>query len=144
MTHWLFPANIKFYDVLGAFETTETYWPANTTVMVGDTVYLYLAAPYKQIGFICNVTGIDFDIDQVVSEIRPFFRQPLKQKGKPKTFMKLQPFATVPLTDDSPLNYEQLKQNGLTGMLMGPRKLENNPKLLAYIRGICDGLRCTE
>jgi hypothetical protein len=32
MTHWLFPANTKFYDVLSAFSGNETYWPANTKV----------------------------------------------------------------------------------------------------------------
>jgi len=32
------------------------------------------------------------------------------------------------------LAYKHLKQNGLNGMLMGPRKLENNPTLLDYIQ----------
>ncbi len=36
--------------------------------------------------------------------------------------------------DGSPFSYDQLKQHGLTGMLMGPGKLENNPKLMEYIR----------
>jgi hypothetical protein len=38
MVHWLFPANLKFYDVFGAFRKTDTYWPTNTSVAVGDKV----------------------------------------------------------------------------------------------------------
>lgn len=49
MTDWLYPANVKFYDVLAAFEEEQAVWPIHTKVNVGDTVYIYLAAPYKRI-----------------------------------------------------------------------------------------------
>jgi hypothetical protein len=51
MTYWLYPANTKYYDVLGAFSERIAYWPAKTKVAVGDSVLIYLSAPYKQIGF---------------------------------------------------------------------------------------------
>jgi len=51
MNHWLYPANTKIYDVLAAFESGRTFWPMNSSVSVGDVVYIYLTAPQKQIAF---------------------------------------------------------------------------------------------
>lgn len=48
--------------------------------------------------------------------------------------MRLQVSSAIALERDSLLAYDSLKQNGLNGMLMGPRKLENNPSLEEYIR----------
>ncbi len=48
--------------------------------------------------------------------------------------MKLKTSSVITLASDSPLSYDHLKQNGLNGMLMGPRKLENNQTLLDYIK----------
>jgi len=134
MTHWLFPANTKFYDVMGAFNEVQTYWPANTKVSVGDIVYIYLAAPYKQIGFACEVLNVGLDQDSIFEHIRPFFKTKLDNKKQPKSFMKLQTHASLPIDSETLLAYKHLKQNGLNGMLMGPRKLENNPTLLDYIQ----------
>lgn len=134
MTHWLFPANTKFYDVLGAFNEVQTYWPANTKVSVGDIVYIYLAAPYKQIAFACDVVDVGLDQDSIFEHIRPFFKNKLDNKKQPKSFMKLQTHASLPIDSETLLAYKHLKQKGLNGMLMGPRKLENNPTLLDYIQ----------
>ena len=134
MTHWLFPANTKFYDVMGAFNETETYWPVNAKVSVGDIVYIYLAAPYKQIGFVCDVLEVGLAQDSILKHIRQFFKNKLDDKKQPKSFMRLQTTSAVPIDNEALLSYKQLKQNGLSGMLMGPRKLENNPTLLNYIK----------
>lgn len=132
--HWLYPANLKFYDVMGAFAAPETYWPASSSVETGDAVYIYLAAPFKQVAFVCDVLETGLDEAAVIDHVRPFFRgEP--GGGKPKKFMKLRRTADIALEADSPLSYTRLKEHGLTGMLMGPRKLENNPPLLAYIEG---------
>ena len=53
--------------------------------------------------------------------------------------MRLVVSASLPLENETPLSFPHLKENGLNGMLMGPRKLENNPTLLAYIES---NLRC--
>ena len=134
MSHWLFPANTIFYDVLGAFNEIETYWPVNTKVSVGDTVYIYLAAPYKQIAFACDVVDVGLDQDSIFEHIRPLLKNKLDHKKQPKSFMKLQTHASLPIDNEALLAYKHLKQNGLNGMLMGPRKLENNPTLLDYIQ----------
>ena len=134
MTHWLFPANTKFYDVVGAFSEIETYWPVNTKVSVGDVVYIYLAAPYKQIGFVCDVIDVGLDQDSILESIRPFFKNMFDDKKQSKLFMKLQTISIIPIDNEALLAYKHLKQNGLNGMLMGPRNLENNPALLDYIK----------
>ncbi len=134
MTHWLFPANTKFYDVLGAFNEAETYWPVNTKVSIGDVVYIYLAAPYKQIAFVCDVVDIDLELDNIIEKIIPFFKGKIDNKKPSKLFMKLTTTSKISLEDQTILNYSNLKENGLNGMLMGARKLENNPPLLDYIQ----------
>ena len=133
--HWLYPANTKFYDVLGAFREAETYWPLNSRVSVGDTGFIYLAAPHKQIAFDCDVLEVGLEESDVVDFVRPFFKGENHDEKSQKLFMKLQVSSVIPLEGDSPLAYEYLKQHGLSGMLMGPRKLENNPTLLTYIEG---------
>jgi len=75
MIHWLYPANVKYYNVLEAFNASETYWPMGSKVSKGDTIFIYLAAPYKQIGFVCNVGEVDLDPNTIIEKIRPFFKR---------------------------------------------------------------------
>lgn len=137
MTHWLFPANTKFYDVMGAFAAPETYWPMNAKVTSGDRVYIYLAAPYKQIAFITEVLETDLPLGSVIDSIRPYFldgESPDKGEKASKPFIKLRTLRAINLDKNSPVALACLKEQGLKGMLMGARKLENNPDLLAYIQ----------
>ena len=136
MTHWLFPANTKFYDVFGAMKEGETYWPQNAKVAVGDIIYIYLAAPYKQIGFACEVLDTDLSEDSIIDYVRPFISGEPDTGGKQKPFVRIKPVRSVDLQTDSLLGLEMLRENGLNGRLMGPRKLENNPPLLTYITGV--------
>ncbi len=134
MAHWLYPANVRYYDVIGAFKESETYWPLHSKVSIGDVIYIYLAAPYKQVVFVSEVLDVEIQESHVIDKIRPFFRDEIKPSSGSKPFMKLQATATLAIASHSPLSYHFLKENGLNGMLMGPRKLENNPELLGYIK----------
>lgn len=140
MAHWLYPANIKLYDVFGAFAQKETYWPMNSKVAAGDVVYIYLAAPYKQVGFIAEVNAINIPHDAIIDRVRPFLKGEPSAGKRDKMFMQLNVTATVPIDATSALAFDHLKHNGLNGMLMGPRKLENNVELMGYIKEVCDGL----
>lgn len=135
MVHWIYPANVKYYDVLSAFNAPETYWPINSKVSTGDVIYIYLASPYKQIGFVCEVLEVKIELYSILENIRPFFKKESNNEKQNKLFMKLKASSVITLEDDSLLSYQYLKENGLNGMLMGPRKLENNPSLLKYIKG---------
>ena len=133
MTHWLFPANTKFYDVINAFTEVEAYWPMNAKVSKGDVTFFYLATPYQQIAYLCDVVGVDINLDSILDHIRPFFLQQRAPQKPSKAFMKIQISKRLDIQKDSLPAYGYLKENGLNGMLMGPRKLENNPQLLDYI-----------
>lgn len=135
MTYWLYPANTKFYDVIGAMAERETYWPMRTQVSPGDQVLIYLAAPYKQVGFVCDVTATDVSEASVRSHVQRFLKGEQKPESTSNRFMKLRPNLSIPIESDSSLGLPQLKRHGLNGMLMGPRRLDNNPELLDYIIG---------
>ena len=134
MSHWLIPANTKFYDVFSAFEQNETYWPLNARIVSGDTAYIYLSAPYKQIGFICSVLATGYDMDEIIDDVLPFIKGKPGRKSPSKPFMKLKATQSIRVDGNCALSLRYLKQNGLNGMLMGVRKLENNPELFKYIR----------
>lgn len=134
MTSWLIPANTKFYDVFSAFALHETYWPMNAKVTAGDIVYIYLAAPIKQIGFRCEVLRTGYDLGAIRDQVSPFIKGEVSQELGSKPFMKLGSTHAVPIQSDATLSLSKLRENGLNGMLMGARKLENNPNLFEFIR----------
>ena len=133
MTYWLYPANTKYYDVLGAMTENKTWWPMHTRVAVGDVVIIYLAAPYKQLAYLCEVLATNIDSGEVMPHIRQFLTGKEKPAKASKPFMSLTPIHTIPIDAQSPLGLSYLKQHGLSGMLMGARKLDSNPELLTYI-----------
>ena len=57
---WLIPANPKCCDVTHMFDKTdETDWKQGGGIIVGDTVYMYVAAPVSAILYKCVVTRIN-------------------------------------------------------------------------------------
>ena len=57
---WLVPANPKYYDIVNAFNETDTIiWKQSSNILVGDTIYLYIADPYSCIMFKCSVTRVN-------------------------------------------------------------------------------------
>jgi hypothetical protein len=138
MVHWLYPANTKFYDVFGAFGELETYWPINSKVAAGDVVFIYLAAPYKQIRFVCDVLDVGLAETDILEKVCLFFKGTPDAKKLSRLFMKLKPTEEFSLDKDALLGLPFLKQHALNGMLMGSRKLENNFPLLTYIKGVME------
>ena len=64
ITEWIVPANPKFYDVEKAFrEQDEIIWKQGRGIEVGNTVYLYLAAPVSAILYRCKVTAVNIPYD---------------------------------------------------------------------------------
>lgn len=59
-TSWLVPANPKYYDIQKAFADSDTIlWKQSNSVIVGDTIYLYLAAPYSCVLYKCVALEVD-------------------------------------------------------------------------------------
>ncbi|MCG8490440.1 MAG: hypothetical protein MI743_02390 [Sneathiellales bacterium] len=140
VNHWLYPANTKFYDVIGAFSNDETYWPRNSNVQAGDTLFIYLAVPYKQIAFKCEVIRADLTGDKILKEVSTYFKQEPKDPDPLKAFLKVKTLSRYELDPKGSLTLSYLKDHGLKGMLMGPRKLENAPDLMRYIMDQTGGL----
>jgi hypothetical protein len=122
----------------GAFGELETYWPINSKVAAGDVVFIYVAAPYKQIRFVCDVLDVGLAETDILERIRLFFKGTPDAKKLSRLFMKLKPTEEFSLDKDALLGLPFLKQHALNGMLMGARKLENNFPLLTYIKGVME------
>ena len=61
---WLIPSNPKYYDIVRAFDGTDTIeWKQGAGIRKGDTVYLYVGAPVSAILYKCLVTATDIPYD---------------------------------------------------------------------------------
>ena len=61
---WLVPSNPKYYDVVGAFEAAdEIDWKQGRGIRTGDTVFMYVGAPYSAILYQCEVVQTDIPFD---------------------------------------------------------------------------------
>ena len=67
---WIVPANPKYYDIESAFEKDDTIlWKQSSSILVGDTVYIYMAAPVSAILYQCKAVEVnipyDYDSDEL-------------------------------------------------------------------------------
>ena len=57
---WLVPSNPKYFDLLRAFEKSETLtWPHAPGLIAGDVVYFYVTAPVSAVMLRCVVTNVE-------------------------------------------------------------------------------------
>lgn len=57
---WIVPSNPKYYDIQAAFRSSkEIDWKQGKGIKVGDTVFMYVAAPVSAILYKCRVTRTD-------------------------------------------------------------------------------------
>lgn len=57
---WVIPSNPKYYDIIQAFEDEQIIdWKQGKGIKKGDTVYVYVGAPYSAILYKCRVTETD-------------------------------------------------------------------------------------
>ena len=57
---WIIPANPAYYPIQDAFDDTdEICWKQSSAVHTGDTVYLYVGAPYSSVLFRCRAVETD-------------------------------------------------------------------------------------
>ncbi len=57
---WIVPANPRYYDVDAAFlRENVIFWKQSSDVHVGDTVYLYVAAPVSAVRYRCTAVEVD-------------------------------------------------------------------------------------
>ena len=60
---WIIPANPKYYDIVNAFNDTDTIiWNKTYNYMIHDIVYIYITEPYAYIMFKCVISYLDEEI----------------------------------------------------------------------------------
>lgn len=63
-TSVLVPVNLKYFDIQKAFcESDEILWKQSSNVIVGDTVYMYIASPLSCIMYECEAVDVDIPYD---------------------------------------------------------------------------------
>ena len=86
---WILPANPKYYDVEHAFDgTDEIEWKQSNNLKVGDTIYLYVAAPVSAILFRCKAIKVDIPYEYESEEltINRLVRVRLEKRYDPEEF----------------------------------------------------------
>ncbi len=107
-SEWLVPANPNYYDIVNAFNNTDTIdWKQSNNIKVNDIVYLYVGSPYKEIMYKCKVekVNIPYNYEDQNLTMSRVMKLKLLKKYKSKEY----PF-------------EMLKEYGITA-IRGPRSL---------------------
>ena len=103
---WIVPANPKYYDVVRIFDDTDTiHWKQSGNIRKGDTVYLYVAAPYSAILFGCEVLETDI---------------PYEYRDKNITMKKVMKIRLKKRYDENEFTFEVLNKYGIRA-IRGPR-----------------------
>ncbi len=86
---WIVPANPKYYDIVNAFnDNTVIDWKQGAGIVKGDTVYMYVGAPFSAILFKCLVTETDipYDYENKNLKITAVMKIELKKRYDPQKF----------------------------------------------------------
>ena len=105
---WLIPANPSYYDIINAFNNTDTIkWKQSNNINIGDIVYLYVTKPYQSIMYKCSVTKINipYKYEDYNLKMNKVMEIKLLNKYNPKEY-----------------NLDKLKEYGLT-TIRGPRSM---------------------
>ncbi len=103
---WIVPANPKYYDVVNAFNRTDTIlWKQSSRIKVGDTVYLYVADPYSCIMFRCEAVEVDI---------------PYQFTSREVSMNKVMRVRLLHRYDDDEFTFKVLKEYGVMA-IRGPR-----------------------
>lgn len=85
---WIIPANPKYFDVINYLDNNDVVeWPQKANIHIGDTVYLYIAAPFSAILYKCEVVEINIPYDYKNKNMK--IKQVKKYKEKDLPFSKL-------------------------------------------------------
>lgn len=107
-TSWLVPANPKYYDIRKAFAESNTIlWKQSNSVIVGDTIYLYLTAPFSCVLY----KGIAVEVDI-----------PYKYDDGKVSMRKVMKIKLLHTYDKDAFGLKTLKEHGIISV-RGPRSI---------------------
>ena len=86
---WIIPANPKYFDIIHAFDCTDTInWKQGAGIRKGDTVFMYVAAPVSAVMYKCKVleTDIPYKHKNKYITIKALMRIRLQKRYAPDRF----------------------------------------------------------
>ena len=86
---WIIPANPKYFDIVHAFDNTDTInWKQGAGIKKGDTVFMYVAAPVSAVLYKCKVleTDIPYEHENKYITIKSLMKIRLKKRYAPDRF----------------------------------------------------------
>lgn len=121
---WIVPANPEYYDLEKAFSESDIIlWKQSNHIIVGDTIYLYVAAPISAILYKCQAVEVDIPYQYYDTKVHM------------SRVMKIKLLHTF---GQEQFNFETLKEYGIYAV-RGPRSV---PDSLRYaINAICSGAK---
>ena len=109
---WIIPANPKYYDIEHAFDDAKIIdWKQSSSVKVGDTVFMYVAAPVSAILYKCKVAEVDIPYDY---------------QDKNLTITTLMKIKLLRKYDRSQFTFDRLKEDFGIYAVRGPRGVPNS------------------
>lgn len=127
-TPWIIPCNPRNYDVDSAFsELSAINWKQGFKAEVGDTVYIYVAAPQSAIKYICsvektNLPTAEIDDSEYVVDGSPFLTY--------GNYMELRLVGML----ETPISLSTLQSFGIK-TIQGP--FHAKPEIVALINSSC-------
>lgn len=133
---WIVPCNVKYFDVVTHFKKNSTVvWKNISRVQPGDTVYIYLGAPHKELRYKCVVLNDNVGNDVLLNNNYAMPRRPISNLYQVEIkYMELE------LVDEYPPGtflLQDMRNNGL-GQVQVQAKTSN--QLQEYIDTKCNAL----
>ena len=117
MATWIIPCNIRYYDVIGAFNRLNRIdWKQSTNIEPSDTVYIYVGKPYQAILYKCRVTKANLTSCEIDDSEFVLIGDNYVNYGN---HMELQ---LERVFMENQLSFSKLKQEGLKGYIQSPRR----------------------
>ena len=109
---WIIPANPKYYDIEHAFDNEDIIdWKQSSSIKVGDTVFMYVAAPISAILYKCKVVEADIPYDY---------------QDKNLTINTLMKIKLLQKYDSKQFTFDKLKKDYGIYAVRGPRGVPNS------------------
>ena len=118
MERWIIPCNVQYYDIEGAFKKLKRLdWKqSNSSIEIGDEVFIYIGAPVKAIRYKCKVSKVNLNPIEIDDSEFVLNGEPYETYGNHMELELVEEF------DDTKYSLDVLRNRGLKGNIQGPRR----------------------
>lgn len=133
---WIVPCNVKYFDVVTHFKKKKTVvWKNISCVQPGDTVYIYLGAPHKELRYKCVVLNDNVGTDVLLNNNYAMPRCPISSLYQVEIkYMELE------LVDEYPSGTFVLNDMRSNGLGQVQVQAKTSSQLQEYIDTKCNAL----